>query len=190
MLPARATACKPRAPAAAGRMDSPCRPVQNAGMFRTTPPAARLALLLLLAVLLQGSSCSWAFHSGGGDDDDDQDDGGGVIIVTEEATFGGHRLARDVAGLPGVVSARTAWQGDGPFLGAWLAPWTGHVRVSRVAFDPARLSLAGLLAEVHALRAADGARRVTFHARSSAQERVARESWPAGAPVLRIARAR
>jgi hypothetical protein len=41
---------------------------------------------------------------------------------------------------------------------------------------------------VHALRAADGARRVTFHARSSAQERVAREAWPAGEPRLRIAR--
>ncbi len=189
MLPARATGCPPSAPAAAGGMDSPRRRVQNASMFRTTPPATRLLLLLLLAALLQGSSCSWAFHSGGSDDDD-KDDGGGVIIITEEATFGGSRLARDVASLPGVVSARAAWQGDGPFLGAWLAPWTGHVRVSRVTFDPDRLSLAGLLTEVHDLRSAAGARRVTFHARSSAQERVAREAWPAGAPMLRIRRTR
>jgi hypothetical protein len=171
-------------------MDSPRRPLQNAGMFRTTPPATRLLLLLLLAVLLQGSSCSWAFSSGGGGDDDDKDDGGGVIIVTEEATFGGSRLARDVAGVPGVVSTRAAWQGDGPFLGAWLAPWTGHVRVSHVTFDPARLPLASLLSEVHALRAADGARRVTFHARSAAQERAARAAWPAGEPRLRGQRAR
>ncbi len=171
-------------------MDGPHKSIQNAAMAHFPAPArARFLLLLLLAALLQGSSCSWAFESGH-DDDDAGDTDGGTIGTMEQATFGGARLAGELAGLPGLISARAGWKGNGPFLGAWLAHWTGHVRVTRVRFDPARLPLPILLAEVHARRAAQGASRVTLHARSPSQQREARATWPAGAPVLAIRSAR
>ena len=152
-------------------------------MRRLRLPAFHVVVLALCASVLLGGSCSWSWKSG-----DDKDSGeGGVIIVTEAADFGGWQLAAPLAGHDGVLSVQRGWEGENPFFGEWLVRWTGHVRATHVVFDPERISLTELLGLARTARA--DAPRVTLHARSAAQQKVAREAWPEGTPRLLLRRA-
>jgi hypothetical protein len=144
--------------------------------------ALRLPLLLVLASVLSGSSCTWKFHSG---DDDHQQDGGGTVVV-ETATFGGWDLATVLGARSGVLSVTSGWNGSLlPFLGEPLVGWTGHAHVSRVRFDPARVSFAELVGAVRAVRHAS--LRMSVYAHSPAQEHDAAQQFPPDSlPRLRL----
>ena len=148
----------------------------------------RLLGLIAVAVMLSGGTCVWSFKSDpGGDGNGDNNGGGAIIIVQQEATFGGSSLAARLAGLPGVTEAHAGWDGRGPFLGAWLAGWTGHRRVSRIRFDPHKLSFEQLLAQV---RERSQQSWVSLYARDAAQAGAARAAWPLSAtPRLVLRRA-
>jgi len=145
----------------------------------------RLLGLAALAFVL-GGGCVWAFSSNtsGNNTTDGQ---GGTVIVISNATFGGSSMSVSLADVPGVTLAAAGWDGDGPFLGAWLASWTGHRRVSRISFDTSKITLEKLLAEAR-LRATG--RWLNFYAQDEAQASQARKAWPAGStPELYIRRA-
>jgi hypothetical protein len=147
----------------------------------------RLVGLIAVAVMLSGGSCAWAFKSDPSGDGAGNGNGGGTIIIVQQATFGGSSIAARLAGVHGVTQAQAGWDGRGPFLGAWLAGWTGHRRVSRIRFDPAQISFEQLLAEV---RERSQQSWVSFYARDAAQAGAARAAWPVSAvPRLVVRRA-
>jgi hypothetical protein len=148
---------------------------------RATIPAMKLRAplqllgLLALAIGLSGGSCVWAFKSDPDGDGAGNGNGGGAIIVVQSATFGGPSMAARLADLPGVIKSETGWDGPGTFYGAWLASWTGHRRVSRLQYDPARISFEQLLT---AARERSKVSSVSFYARDAAQAAAARAAWP------------
>ena len=145
--------------------------------------AARATLLLLLAGVLSGSSCTWAFSTG---DSANDGQGGGEVVVVQNATFGGWDLGPALSGRPGVVSVQDGWNGGAlPFVGEMFAPYTGHLRATRVRFDPARISFAELVQAVRAERHAF--RRMTVFMHSPEQGQAAAKEFPADSlPRLRL----
>ena len=147
--------------------------------------ASRLVLLVALASVLGGATCSVSYNSG----DDHQNNGGtsGTGTTADTATFGGVELSARLGDVPGVLKAEAGWDGDGLFLGEWLAQFTGHRHATRVRFDPAKLSFADLLARV---RERTSRPAVALLARNAGQAGAARAAWPPEtAPRLVVRRA-
>jgi hypothetical protein len=147
--------------------------------------AARAFLLLLLASVLAGGTCTWAYCSGDGCDHNDDNNDGSTTAV-EIGTFGGWDLGPVLSPLPGVVSVQAGWNGGKlPFFGSALAPYTGHLRATRVHFDPSSVSYAELVRAVRSARA--DTLRMTVFAHSPGQEAAAAHEFPADSlPRLRL----
>jgi len=150
--------------------------------------AARAFLLLLLAGVLFGGTCAWAYCIGDGCDHND-DDNDNSIMAVEIGTFGGWDLGPVLSPLPGVVSVQAGWNGGKlPFFGSALAPYTGHLRATRVRFDPSSISYAELVRAVRSARA--DSLRMTVFAHSPGQEAAAANEFPADSlPRLRLRKA-
>jgi hypothetical protein len=147
--------------------------------------AARAFLLLLLGGVLSGGTCVWAYCSGDHCDNNDNNDDGSTT-ADEIGTFGGWDLGPVLSPLPGVISVEAGWNGGNlPFFGSALAPYTGHVRATRVRFDPASVGYAELVRAVRSARA--DTLRMTVFSHSPGQEDIAAHEFPADSlPRLRL----